>query len=189
MALYPKTNYLLSNTKLKLSLLLSLLLAIFILPSQSNHADGLTQTKLTVYFQNRPSGPKATAVAIAGIPGQAWGFGNFGTAFSTDASMTEGLDKSSAQIGRGQGIMVTTAKDGSSLTLLLSIVFTNKEYNGSTLQLQGADHQFENRREVAVVGGTGKFRFARGYATFEAFRVGKSHVVSRCNVTVEHYNY
>lgn len=169
----------------KLSLLI-FLLSIFVTSSQSKRGN-LKETELTVYFQNRPSGPKATSVAIAGIPGQDWTYGKFGTAFATDATMTEGFDRKTAEIGRGQGMFLTSAKDGTSLTLLLSIVFTDKEYKGSTLQIQGADHQFENPREVAVVGGTGQFRSARGYATFESFRVSKSHVVSRCNVTIEHY--
>ena len=101
--------------------------------------------------------------------------------------MTETFDQNSAEVGRAQGIFVTSAFDGSTFTLLMSIVFTSKEYKGSTLQIQGADRQFESPRESAVVGGTGKFRFAKGYVTFETFHVEKYYDVIRCNISVQHY--
>ena len=65
-------------------------------------------------------------------------------------------------------------------------MFTSKENKGSTLQLQGANRQFESPRESAVVVGTGKFGFARGYVTYETFHVGKDYDVVRCNISVQH---
>ncbi|KAJ8633210.1 hypothetical protein MRB53_026546 [Persea americana] len=43
-------------------------------------------------------------------------------------------------------------------------VFTNEKYNGSTIEIQGADRFFLKQREVSVVSGTGYFRFAQGFA-------------------------
>ncbi|CAK9157984.1 unnamed protein product [Ilex paraguariensis] len=147
----------------KLSLLL--LLAMFIC-SQSETAQ-LKETNMILHFQDWSAGANATVVPVTGIPGHLWSFADFGTIFCTDDPITEGLEGSSAQIARAQGIYVTSALDGSNTHVLISIVFTNKEYNGSTLEIQGSSRQFEKVREVAVVAGTGKFRYARGFATFE----------------------
>lgn len=49
----------------------------------------------------------------------------------------------------------------------ITIEYTNEEYKGSTIQIQGISKQFMLGTEVSVVGGTRKFRFARGYATFK----------------------
>lgn len=84
---------------------------------------------------------------------------------------------------------VTAGLDGMNSHVMISLVFTNEEYGGSTLQIQGISKQFEPVREVAVVTGTGKFRFARGYATFEThfLDLPTQYAIIRCNDTVQHY--
>lgn len=84
---------------------------------------------------------------------------------------------------------MTSALDGSNALVFFSIVFTNKKYNGSTIEIQGNSKQFEPVTEVGVVSGTGKFRFARGYATLETYFVDapNAYSVIRCNITVQHY--
>ncbi|KAK1370100.1 Dirigent protein [Heracleum sosnowskyi] len=169
-------------------LYLSLLLVIFI--CSHSEASKLRTTTMTLYFQDRSGGPNATVVPITGLPGHLWSFFSFGTIFCADDPITEGLDKSSPEIARGQGIFVTSALDGSNTHVLISIVFTNStKYNGSTLEVQGTSRQVDKVGEVAVVAGTGKFRFARGYATFETvyFDRSISYSVIRCNVTVKHF--
>ncbi|CAK9157989.1 unnamed protein product [Ilex paraguariensis] len=174
------------TTPIKMSILF--LLAMFI-GSQSSQADQIKETSMTIYFQDRFAGPNATTVPITGIPGQLWTFGSFGTVFCIDSPITQGLEGSSEQIARGQGVHVTSALDGSATYVSISIVFMNKEFNGSTLEIQGANYLYVNVRELAVVGGTGQFRYARGFATFEtAFLDMKAaYAVLRCNITVEHY--
>nr|GMC81634.1 dirigent protein 22-like [Ipomoea batatas] len=94
-------------------------------------------------------------------------FFEFGSLFVTDDPITEEFDSGSAVVARGQGLYVTSALDGKIAHVVISVVFTGGEFSGSTLQIQGASPQLEKVREVAVVGGTGIFRFAPGYATFE----------------------
>ncbi|KAK3020422.1 hypothetical protein RJ639_047728 [Escallonia herrerae] len=144
---------------------------------------------MTLYFQDWSGGPNATVVPITGLPGHLWSFHSFGTVFCTDDPITEGLDGKSAKIARAQGMYVTSALDGSNTHVVISVVFTNKEYNGSTLEIQGASRQFDKVREVSVVAGTGKFRYARGYVTFETVYLDMSiaYSVIQCNVTVKHY--
>ncbi|XAR55363.1 hypothetical protein NMG60_11035415 [Bertholletia excelsa] len=152
----------------------------------------LKQTKMTLHFQDYVGGPNATAVIVTGMPNRAWGFTSFGTIFVTDDPITKDPNKDSPEIARGQGVYVTSSLDGSNAQVMFSIVFTNEECKGSTLEIQGTSVQLAKIRELAVVGGTGKFRFARGYATFEtvhleALKPSVFYSVIRCNVTVEHY--
>lgn len=85
-------------------------------------------------------------------------------------------------------MLVATSLDGSNVSVILSIVFTNNsQYNGSTLEIQGVSRQFENYREVSVVSGTGRFRFARGYATLEtlSYDPTTTYSVIHCSITLQ----
>lgn len=143
-------------------------------------------TEMVLYFQEFATGPNTTLVPVAGIAGKLWTFSQFGTVFVTDDFITETPDPDSPLVGRAQGVYVTSALDGSRTHVMGSIVFTNRDYNGSTLEIQGTGKQFEAVMEYSVVGGTGKFRFARGYTTFETVSVDmrRGYSVIRCNVTV-----
>ncbi|PIN21166.1 hypothetical protein CDL12_06139 [Handroanthus impetiginosus] len=147
------------------------------------------ETKMTVYFQDYSGGPNATVIEITDQSIGLLSFTKFGAIFCTDDPVTEEFEESSAQVARAQGIYVTSALDGSNTHVLISIVFTNEEYRGSTLEVQGSSAQFERVREVAVVGGTAKFRFARGFVTFETIHYDQTlhHAVIQCNITVLHY--
>ncbi|KAH6776090.1 hypothetical protein C2S52_013651 [Perilla frutescens var. hirtella] len=174
-----------ASSAIKLSLFLFLALVAY-----SNADLGqVKETKMTVYFQDYSGGPNATVVEITGPTDGLLSFTKFGAIFCTDDPITKGFEESSAQIARAQGIYVTSALDGSNTHVLISIVFINDEYKGSTLEVQGSSAQFERVREVAVVGGTGKFRLARGYATFETLSYDHAthYAVIQCNVTVLHY--
>lgn len=172
----------------KLSLIL--LLAMFLCSETKLELGLLQETSMTIYIQDYSYGPNATLIPITGVGANGeWAFHKFGTIFCTDDPITEALDVSSAPIGRAQGMYVTSALDGSNTHVLISIVFTNEEYKGSTLEIQGASPQFERVREVSVVSGTGKFRFARGYATFETVHLdmATAYSVIECNITMLHY--
>ncbi|OIT00336.1 PREDICTED: dirigent protein 22-like [Nicotiana attenuata] len=174
-----------ASNSFKLSLIL--LLTIFI--NSEAELDQLKETRMTLYFQDWSGGPNATVLQIRDHQNGPLSFAKFGSVFVTDDPITEAFDKNSAEIARAQGIYVTSALDGTISHVLISIIFRNKEYKGSTLEIQGASPQFERVREVAVVGGTRKFRLARGYATFETihFDLAVHHVVIQFNVTVLHY--
>ncbi|CAA2985405.1 dirigent 1-like [Olea europaea subsp. europaea] len=148
------------------------------------------ETKLTLHFQDYSGGggPNATAVQITGQPNGLLSFTKFGAIFCTDDPITQGFDLSSTEIERAQGLYVTSALHGSNTHVLISIVFTNEEYKGSTLEIQGSSAQFERVREVATVGDTGKFHLARGL-TFETIHHDAAiyHAVIQCNVTILHY--
>ncbi|CAK9157993.1 unnamed protein product [Ilex paraguariensis] len=175
-----------ASSSFKLSFLL--LLAIFIC-SNAVELGQLKETSMTLYFQDWFGGPNPTLIQITGRSDGFMSYEKFGTVFVTDDPVTIGFDGSSAQVARAQGMYVTSALDGSISHVMISLVFTNEEYKGSTLQIQGASPQFERVREVAVVSGTGKFRLGRGHATFETIHIDveKSYCVIQSNVTVLHY--
>ena len=115
------------------------------------------------------SGPNANLIPIAGVPGKAWTRDDFGTVFCVDNPITKGPSPYSPEVGRSQGMLVATSLDGSDSVFLFSFCFTDKEYNGSTLQTQATVNRFEPVREVPVVSGTGVFQNARGTATFKMY--------------------
>ncbi|KAI9178648.1 hypothetical protein LWI28_029129 [Acer negundo] len=66
--------------------------------------------------------------------------------FGTISRLTVTSDPNSAQLGRAQGIFVNSAQDSNDPVLqylIFSVAFTNKEFNGSTLEIQGTDKLFE----------------------------------------------
>nr|QQM18952.1 dirigent protein 17 [Kadsura heteroclita] len=156
----------------------------------------MQETKMVFYMQDWESPPDFwkpgvnwTAVPIAGINGRFQNVLNFTSLFVMDNALTEGLDRNSKEMARGQGIYVNSALGGTDLHLIFSAVFTNEQYKGSTLEFQGADRWNYQYREVSVVSGTGLFRYARGYAILETVYldiVGFNAVI-RFNVTVRHY--
>lgn len=153
------------------------------------HFENLKQTNFVFYMHDlATSRSNLTVNAVAGVPHKRWWILEFGTVFVSDDKLTEEYVWDSTEVGRAQGLYVNSQVDGKSLHLLLSLVFTNKEFNGSTLEIQGAD-KFIKYREVSVVSGTGKFRLARGFATLENVNldIPLLYAIVRWNVTVFHY--
>ncbi|KAI3769677.1 hypothetical protein L6452_00787 [Arctium lappa] len=171
----------------KLTFIIISLVAIFT-SSKADQLSELKQTSMTLYFQVYFGGPNATMKPIT-FSADPWSFKQFGTIFCTDDPMNVGIDQDSAQVARAQGIYVTSALDGSNTHVLISIVFSNEEFDGSTLEVQGTSKQFERVREVAVVGGTGRFQLARGYATLETVHLdlSLSYSIIEGNFTLWHY--
>ncbi|RWR81436.1 dirigent protein 22-like protein [Cinnamomum micranthum f. kanehirae] len=147
----------------------------------------MKETNMVFYLHDLFISKNATAVPVAKRSKEAT-VTDFGTLMVIDDAVTEGPKKTSAQVGRAQGIYVNSALDGSSMHLAFSIIFTNSTYNGSTLEIQGADRYLLNRREVSIVSGTGAFRLAKGYAVLETvYFSSSSNGVIKIIVTVYHY--
>ncbi|XP_050374930.1 pterocarpan synthase 1-like [Argentina anserina] len=170
------------------SLLFVLVLSVTTFSGIASSSKELKETHMSMYLQDFIAGPNVTDIPVAGVAGKLWLFNQFGTVYVTDNPITIGPSSNSASMGRAQGVFVSSALDGLSGLVLFSVGFTNKEYNGSTLEIQGNSKILEPVRELSVVSGTGKFRFARGYATCETYSVDIpiGYSVIRFNVTVEH---
>ncbi|QCD87956.1 dirigent protein 11-like [Vigna unguiculata] len=165
---------------------LSLLLFISTTMLYQANAQPGGQTTLTFYLQDTVKGSGATVTPIIGLPGRDWTFDQFGTIIAMDDPVTVGPSPLSTQVGRAQGLLVVSAHDGANVNAIISVVFTNAEFSGSTLQIQGVSRQREHYKELSVVSGTGRFGFLRGYATLETvnYDPGTSHSAIRFNVTL-----
>ncbi|KAI6672805.1 hypothetical protein NL676_000711 [Syzygium grande] len=99
----------------------------------------LRETKLVFYMFDWDTGLNKTTVPVAGILGNRWWILGFGTVFVIDDKLTESYDRNSTVVGRARGAYVNSVGDCSDLHLLMSLVFTNREFNGSILEIQGSD--------------------------------------------------
>ncbi|CAK7325051.1 unnamed protein product [Dovyalis caffra] len=117
-------------------------------------------THLHFYFHDIVSGENATAVRIAG-PRDGSTFGN---TMMADDSLTEGSELSSKLVGKAQGLYAFAAQNDFSLLMVLNFAFTEGEYNGSSISILGRNQILNDVREMPIVGGSGLFRLARGYA-------------------------
>ncbi|KAL0429199.1 UNVERIFIED_CONTAM: Dirigent protein 23 [Sesamum radiatum] len=115
-------------------------------------------THLHFYFQDVVSGKNPTAVKIIGD-----GFG-FGTTFMIDDALTQGPERDSKVIGRAQGMYSLAAQNDIAFLMIVTFEFTDGLYNGSSISMLGRNHVVDDVREMPIIGGSGVFRFARGYA-------------------------
>uniref|UniRef100_A0A7N0SYE4 Dirigent protein n=1 Tax=Kalanchoe fedtschenkoi TaxID=63787 RepID=A0A7N0SYE4_KALFE len=152
----------------------------------------LKKTEMTFYMHDWETPTKeenVTNVIIAGKPKTEWDVLTFGSLNAFDDALTAAIDRGSAELGRAHGVYVNTALDGSDLHMMVSFLFTNRAYNGSTIEIRGANRLLQASREVSIVSGTGRFRLARGWASIESASLDfpKSNAVLRWNLTVFHY--
>ncbi|KAE8695487.1 Dirigent protein 21 [Hibiscus syriacus] len=117
---------------------------------------------LHFFFHDVISGKKPSAVKIAG-PTNSSAYG-FGATMMMDDALTEGPEISSKPVGRAQGIYGIAAQEDVSLLMVMNMAFTEGTYNGSSISILGRNPVFNDVREMPIVGGSGVFRFARGYA-------------------------
>jgi hypothetical protein len=90
---------------------------------------------------------------------------DFGIIVVTDSLLTNDTDRSSLEIGRAQGIFALASKTERAMSMSFTFVFTQGKYNESSLNVNGRNpYGNQKSREMSIVGGTGLFRLARGYA-------------------------
>ncbi|XVF75965.1 hypothetical protein PTKIN_Ptkin13bG0229600 [Pterospermum kingtungense] len=104
-----------------------------------------------------------------------------------DDPLTIKPDVNSKIVGRAQGIYAFASQSDFSFLMVLNFVFTEGKYNGSTLSVLGSDHIPFKVREMPIVGGSGVFRFARGYAQARTYDDRVLHTIEEYNVYVFHY--
>ncbi|PWA93285.1 disease resistance-responsive (dirigent-like protein) family protein [Artemisia annua] len=131
----------------------------------------LKKTQLHFYFHDIISGNNPSSVLVAKPKGTVVEQGNinpFGTVYVFDDPITEGPSAKSKVIGNARG-HYTSVSQGSDLTLLLNadFEFTSGRFNGSSISVFSRD-PLVVLKEVAVVGGRGKFRMAQGFIILNA---------------------
>lgn len=149
------------------------------------HGEKLTH--LRFYFHDIVDGPDATVVRIAASAVTNKSKTGFGLLSMIDDPLTVSPDPNSKLVGRAQGVYGSADKDELGLVMVMNFSFLEGKYNGSTLNLLGRNAVFSTVREMAIVGGTGVFRFARGYAQAKTYKFDRLVAIVEYNVYVTHY--
>ncbi|XP_010531503.1 PREDICTED: dirigent protein 23 [Tarenaya hassleriana] len=121
-------------------------------------------TNLQFYFHDTLSGKNPTAVRVAQAPDSDKSPTLFGATFMVDDPLTETPDPNSRLLGRAQGLYGSSGKQEIGLIMAMSFCFVDGPYKDSTISLVGKNPAMNPVREMPIVGGTGLFRMARGYA-------------------------
>lgn len=81
-----------------------------------------------------------------------------------DDALTESVERDSKVIGRAEGMFSVSTQNDVALLMVVTFVFSEGEYNGSSISMLGRNHVMDDVREMPIVGGSGVFRLGRGYA-------------------------
>lgn len=126
--------------------------------------------RLHVYVHDfRAGSPNATVFTVANASITATSPTGFGSVRVVDDLVTVGPDINSAAVGRVQGLTTSADMKVSAVAINLNFVFTSGKYNGSTVSIAGRNEVPLAERELPVIGGTGAFRLARGYAITSSY--------------------
>ncbi|RZC79194.1 hypothetical protein C5167_003409 [Papaver somniferum] len=153
---------------------------------------GLKQEKLShfrVYWHDIVSGPNPTSIRVAGAPSTNKSKTGFGAIVMIDDPLTEGPELSSKLMGRAQGFYASAGVNEVAALMNMNFAFMVGKYNGSTISIMGRNKVLTEVREMSIVGGSGLFRFARGYVEARAkkldYKTGDATV--EYNIYVFHY--
>ena len=149
-------------------------------------------THLHFFLHDTMSGKNASAVTVA-RPNMTTAFSNtpapFGSVLAVDDPITLGPDLTSEIIGNAQGLWVSTGQDVPSLVVYLDFGFTQGKFNGSSFSVFSRNPITQKKRELAVVGGRGKFRMATGFAQLKTYfgNITSGDAIVEYNVTLIHH--
>ncbi|CAA7400999.1 unnamed protein product [Spirodela intermedia] len=143
-------------------------------------------THLHFFLHDSVTGKNPTAVQVASPNVTSFPF-SFGSVLVIDDVLTEGVERSSRLVGNVQGIYAFTGLDKYSLIMAVDFAFTTGKYNGSSFSVMSRNPISEPRRELAVVGGRGKFQLARGFAHLTTRFLQFPDAIIEYNVTLFHY--
>jgi hypothetical protein len=153
-----------------------------------------TTTHLHFYMDDFYTGPNPTALRV--VSGRSLSPDNgtaatsprqFGDIVVLNDPLTEGPDRGSARVGKAQGFAVRASEGGIVSDLHLHLFLEAGEYNGSSVAVNGRIDMDTEMRESVIVGGTGRFRFARGYMLSRNYQYDLTNGgVVELNVYVQH---
>ncbi|XP_057427866.1 dirigent protein 22-like [Lotus japonicus] len=142
---------------------------------------------LRFYFHDIVDGPNQSAFRVAAAPSTNNSPTGFGAVVVMDDALTELPEMGSKVVGRAQGMYALASRSEVGLLMVLNFAFTEGKYNGSNLSVLGRNAANSAVREMPVVGGSGLFRFANGYAQARTHHSTTVEDVVEYNVFVFHY--
>ncbi|XP_009598242.1 dirigent protein 25-like [Nicotiana tomentosiformis] len=92
----------------------------------------------------------------------------FGTLTVFDDELTESHELNSGLVGKAQGFYVASSEDGNSQTMAFTVMFHSGSYSDS-LTFFGVHRTRVSESHLAIMGGTGKYVNAKGFATVKTF--------------------
>ncbi|KAL8261241.1 hypothetical protein R6Q59_025290 [Mikania micrantha] len=171
-----------------LSLFVFVLVVAFL--ASKSEARKRNTTHIQFYMHDVLGGSNPSAVRVAGQSMNSTGsamFG-FGSIYVMDNSLTATPDANSTLIGRAQGLYAMSSQENElSLLMTLTYNFVSGIYNGSSLSIVGRNPVMNEVREMPVVGGTGVFRLARGFALAKTHSMDQVDAIIGYNVTIIPY--
>ncbi|XP_022747393.1 dirigent protein 22-like [Durio zibethinus] len=143
---------------------------------------------LHFYFHDIVIGKNPTSITVAQAP-TTNASSPFGAVVMIDDPLTINPDFNSKLVGKAQGIYAYTSQTEVSVLMAYNFAFMEGKYNGSNLSVLGSNSVLFPVRELPVVGGSGVFRFARGYAEARthSFDSKTGNAVVEYDVYVFHY--
>ncbi|XP_010243746.1 PREDICTED: dirigent protein 9-like [Nelumbo nucifera] len=99
----------------------------------------------------------------------------FGTITVVDDELTEGHELGSSVVGKAQGFYLASSLDGSSQTMVLTALFHGGDHEDDSISLFGVHRTAAPESQIAIVGGTGKYENAQGYATIQTIHPSDQH--------------
>ncbi|XP_027168792.1 dirigent protein 19-like [Coffea eugenioides] len=149
----------------------------------------LTKQKLShfrFFWHDIVSGHNPTSITVVQPPKNTTTFGVLNV---VDNPLTLGPELSSKMIGRSEGFYASTSLEEVALLVTMNFVFHEGKYNGSTITVLGRNPVFDKVREMPVIGGSGLFRFANGYAQARTYTFDPNtrDATVEYNIFVMHY--
>ncbi|KAG6765302.1 hypothetical protein POTOM_029330 [Populus tomentosa] len=114
----------------------------------------------------------------------------FGSITVVDDELTEGHELGSAVIGKAQGFYLASSLDGTSHTMAFSVLLHGGENHGEiedTISFFGVHRTATPDSQIAVIGGTGKYEKAKGYASVETLPQVDQHTTDGMD-TIMHFS-
>ncbi|XP_013635535.1 PREDICTED: dirigent protein 9-like [Brassica oleracea var. oleracea] len=125
-------------------------------------------------------------------PGAALQHLMFGTITVVDDELTESHELGSGVIGKAQGFYLASSLDGTSQTLSLTVLLDREHDHHDTLDdaisFFGVHRTASHASQIAVIGGTGKFEHAKGYAIVETLHNQNNQHITDGQDTILHFS-
>ncbi|XP_061362133.1 dirigent protein 22-like [Gastrolobium bilobum] len=139
------------------------------------------------YWHDIVSGRNPSSVLV--VPPPLNSTTGFGFVNMIENPLTLGPQLSSKLVGKAQGFFASTSQSEMDLLMVMNFAIVEGKYNGSTITIFGRNPIFNKVREMPVIGGSGLFRFARGYAQLRThwFSPKTKDSIVEYNVYVLHY--
>ncbi|XP_058734443.1 dirigent protein 22-like [Vicia villosa] len=143
---------------------------------------------LKFYWHDIMTGKNPTSFNVVPSPLKLNSTFAFGLVTMMDDPLTLGPELSSKLVGICQGFYAYASQDSLAFLMAMNFAFVEGKYNGSSITILGRNPAMNKVREMPVVGGSGLFRFARGYAQLSTYSFDPKNAIAvvEYNVYVSH---